>query len=110
MTDMETYAAPMPDDVAALAAEYDRARAAAKAADEHQKSIRSRLMLAAETALAGSGMGRVVFNGPSYEVRVVPVSTWRLDTTRIKAEQPEVYAAYARQSTSLKLDVVAVES
>ena len=36
-------------------------------------------------------------------LRLEAVVQWRLDTTKLKAARPEIYAAYARQSTSWRL-------
>lgn len=44
--------------------------------------------------------------GEGFVARVTPVETWRIDAKRLKSEQAPLYAAYAKKSTSLRLEVV----
>jgi len=39
-------------------------------------------------------------------LRMAPQTSWRLDTAKLKTGHPEVYAAYARQSTTWVLRAV----
>jgi predicted phage-related endonuclease len=100
----------MPPDVAALAAAYARAQEAVKAATEHKDTLAAQLKAACETAALGAGRDmadtRVELEGEGFVARVTPVESWRVDTTKLKSEQPHLYAAYAKKSTSLRLEVV----
>lgn len=106
---MYTHAQPMPPDVAALAAAYAQAQDAVKAATERKDSIGAALKAACEVAAntAGRNMAdtRVELEGEAFTARVTPVETWRVDTKKLKSEQPHLYAAYAKKSTSLRLEV-----
>ena len=43
--------------------------------------------------------------GQRHVITVSTSTAWRLDSTRLKAEHPEVYAAYAKQCQSTRLTV-----
>lgn len=106
---MYTHAQPMPPDVAALAAAYAQAQDAVKAATEHKDTLSAQLKAACEAAALNAGRDagdtRVVLEGEAFTARVTPVETWRVDTKKLKSEQPHLYAAYAKKSTSLRLEV-----
>lgn len=105
-----THAQPMGADVAAIAAAYDAATAAVKAATEHKDTLAAQLKAACEAAALSAGRDaadtRVVLEGDTFAVRVTPVESWRVDAKRLKAEQAHLYAAYAKKSVSLRLEVV----
>ena len=107
---MFTHAQPMPTDVAALAAAYAQAQDAVKAATERKDSIGAALKAACEVAAntAGRNMAdtRVELEGEAFVARVTPVESWRVDSKKLKSEQPHLYAAYAKKSTALRLEVV----
>lgn len=107
---MYTHAQPMPDEVAALAAAYAQAQDAVKAATEHKDTLAAQLKAACEVAAFSAGRDmadtRVELEGEGYVARVTPVESWRIDAKRLKAEQAHLYAAYAKKSMSLRLEVV----
>lgn len=108
---MDTYAVPMPEQVKRLAAAYQDAQAAVKAATEQKDGLAQRLKLAAEEARAAAGYSadaRVVYEAQDVAVYVTPVETWRVDSAKLKSEQPYVYAAYAKKSVSSRLEVKAL--
>lgn len=100
---------PATEQVTQLAAQYAAAAKAAKDAAAVKDSLAKRLKEAAEAARVDAGMDpstKVVMEATDYRVTVTATEAWRLDTTRLKAEQPQFYAAYAVQSTSYRLNVV----
>lgn len=107
---MYTHAQPMATDVATLAAAYAQAQEAVKAATEHKDTLAAQLKAACEAAALSAGRDmadtRVELEGDTFAVRVTPVESWRVDAKRLKTEQPHFYAAYAKKSTSLRLEVV----
>lgn len=98
---------PGPEDrLAALHAQYADAKAAKDAADEHYKAItdaiKAELLKAA--AAADPTNTRVELRsayGPA--LRLTNSRPWRVDTNRLKAEQPYIYAAYAKQGDQWSL-------
>ena len=105
-----THAQPMPPDVAAIAAAYAQAQDAVKAATEHKDTLAAQLKAACEAAAITAGRDaadtRVVLEGDTFTARVTPVESWRIDAKRLKAEQAHLYAAYAKKSVTLRLEVV----
>lgn len=104
----EVHALPMPPDVRGLAAEYDRARAAEAAAKERKDALGAALKVAAEQARILAGLdpsARLMYEADDLEVSVVQVEAWRVDSKRLKSEQPAVYATYAAKSVSTRLEV-----
>ena len=105
----QTYALPATDDVATLAAAYREVLVQEKSLKEHKDALAQSLKVAAEQARDAQGLDpattRVLFEGGGIEVSVTPVESWRLDTTRLKAEHPETYVMYASRSVSTRLVV-----
>lgn len=91
----------------ALAQAYALAKPAADAAklvlDEITDAIKLELTNAAPGAL------KVDLHAPALEapLRLAAVTKWGLDTTRFKAEQPETYVQFAKQSTYWVLKAIA---
>lgn len=108
MTDL--LAIPLDNKAARLAAAYEQAKAAVKAAKEEQDSLGAALKAHVEELRVAQGYDpdtKVVLEGNGVLVRVQPVTSWRMDTPRLKSEQPQIYAAYAKQSVASKLEVIA---
>lgn len=111
MEDLYTHAVPMDAAVAQLAAAYEDAKAEVRAAEERKDSLANQLKAHAEAAALQSGhpLGttRVVLESDALTVRVTPVETWRIDSTRMKKEAPETYVRWAKKSVSNRLEVAA---
>lgn len=86
-----------------LTARYDRAKAEEKAAKQAAEEITSAIK--AELARLHPGATEVLLSSPflAAPLQLQAVTSWRFDSTRCKAEHPEVYAAFAKQSTSWRL-------
>lgn len=100
----EQVAEIMPEpqlQLAALVDAYAEAKDAVDAAQDRLKDLRDQLLLEANGAAQPNGH----LYGARSVVKFSTVSTWRVDTTRLKSEQPALYAAYARQSSSTKVTV-----
>lgn len=96
-----------------LVSHYQAAKAAADAAAEVFDGAKAQLKLALENMAVQAGLDQsataLEVHAGMASVRTTPVSTWRVDATRLKAEQPLVYASYAKQSHSQRLTVTALE-
>lgn len=59
-------------------------------------------------AAAPEGASEVVLRSPYLPTpyRLHQVETWRLDTSKLKTQEPVTYARFARKSTSWRLDAV----
>lgn len=92
--------------LAQLAAQYDLAKAEAAKAAEALKAITDGIK--AELANAAPGETDVRLESPELEkpLRLSAVTSWRVDATKLKAEAPETYVRYAKQSTAWRLDAV----
>jgi hypothetical protein len=94
-----TYAS----DLAALVDAYAEAKELEAAASDRVKDLRDSLLV----AVAGHAEDDVdVLEGTRHNITVSTSSGWRLDSTKLKAEQPEIYAAFAKQTSSTRLTVV----
>lgn len=82
-----------------LAEAYAVAKPAADAAAAHLEMLTDAIKL--ELTMAAPGAEQVDFTAPALEVplRLSARTSWRLDTKRLKAEVPEVYVRYAKQSS-----------
>ncbi|MGH3717015.1 MAG: hypothetical protein ACRDT4_26680 [Micromonosporaceae bacterium] len=81
-----------------LAALYDDARAAAEAADAHLKMVTDGIKAELSAAVTTERV-ELASSGLQQPLRMKAVTSWRIDTKRLKAEQPETYVRYAKQST-----------
>ncbi|MDQ6524289.1 hypothetical protein RB608_11790 [Nocardioides sp. LHD-245] len=101
---------PGPEDrLAALHAQYADAKAEKDAADEHYKAITDAIKtdLLTAAAAADPGNNRVELRSAYGPVlRLTNSRPWRVDSKRLKAEQPYIYAAYAVQGDSWSLRMV----
>lgn len=90
-----------------LTARYDQAKAAEKAAKAAAEEITTAIK--AELARLHPGATEVLLSSPhlAAPLQLQAVTSWRFDTTRCKAEHPQVYAAFAKQSTSWTLRALA---
>lgn len=91
----------------ALAEAYAIAKPAVDAAKASLEEITDALKL--ELTNAAPGATRVDLNAPVLDapLRLAARTAWRLDTTRLKAELPETYVRYAKQSTYWELRAIA---
>jgi hypothetical protein len=98
-----TYAS----DLAALVDAYAEAKELEAAASDRVKDLRDALLVAhAENVQAYPHGEPEQLVGTRHVITVSTSSGWRLDSTKLKAEHPEVYAAYAKQTSSTRLTVV----
>lgn len=91
-----------------LAEAYAVAKPAADAAKEQLDAITDAIKL--ELTMAAPGALRVDFTAPclAATLRLASKTSWRLDSTRLKKEAPEVYVRYAKQSAYWELRAVTV--
>lgn len=87
--------------LAELVDAYAEADADEKAATDRKKDLRDQLLLVS-TEVGNEGD----LTGTRSVVKVTSTTSWRLDSGRLKTEQPALYAAYAKQSSSTRLTVV----
>ena len=84
-------------------ARYAEAKEAADAAAETLKGATSKLKAAITEASGGAY--RTVLNVPGFKpVNLTYVESWRIDTKRLKAEQPALYVDYAERSGAWRLE------
>lgn len=89
-----------------LHASYADLKAAADEADKRLKGVTAAIK--AELAAAEPGQERVELRSPvGPPLRMSYVESWRMDTKRIKAERPDIYATFAVKSGSWQLRAVA---
>lgn len=95
---------------AAAMAMYQRYKARADAAKREFDALKETLRawgfsvagINAEE-LASADTEPVVITGYHTTLKLAPVYKWRLDTPRIKAERPDIYAAYGTSSVVWEL-------
>lgn len=88
-----------------LHAAYGPAKAAKDEAEKNLKAITDAIKVEL-TQLDPNQRKFELFSKPDAGVRplrLTYVESWRVDSTRLKAEQPEVYVAFAKQSGSWRL-------
>lgn len=89
-----------------LAAEY---AALKPLADEYRARLETIVSgIKTELAQLHPGETEVLLVGSTVPtpLRLQAVTQWRLDTKKLKAEQPNIYVRFAKQSTSWRLDQV----
>lgn len=89
------------DDMAALVVQLEEARQAAKNATEKANEARDQIL--ARLRMEGSSIGTVA-GRPAVEVKVV--ESKRLDTARLRREQPDIADIYTSVSTSERLEIL----
>lgn len=89
-----------------LAAEYARIKPAFDAAEDHLKAVIDAIKL--ELTYAAPGSTKVDLKAPALDrpLRLMAKTSWRLDTKKMKAEDPATYARYAVQNTCWELRAV----
>lgn len=92
--------------LAQLVAQYDMAKAEAAKAEESLKAITDAIKVELINAAPGSEDIRLESPELAKPLRLFAVSSWRVDTKKLKAEAPEVYVRYAKQSTAWQLRAV----
>jgi hypothetical protein len=92
--------------LAQLVAQYDLAKAEAAKADEALKAITDAIKL--ELINAAPGHDDIRLESPELvkPLRLFAVTSWRVDAKKLKAEAPETYVRYAKQSTAWQLRAV----
>lgn len=87
-----------------LYAAYPEAKAAADAAAARLKDITDGIKLELTAAAPEARKIRLAGNGPALQLAYT--ETWRLDSRKLKAEDPETYVRYAKQGCSWTLKQV----
>ena len=92
--------------LAQLQAQSPAATAAADAAAKRLKDITDAIKVEMTQAAPGAAKLELVGSG-GPALRLSYVETWRLDSTKLKAEHPETYVRYAKKSGSWTLKALA---
>jgi hypothetical protein len=90
-----------------LAEAYAIAKPAADAAKGRLEEITAALKLALSEAAPGAHKVDFTATALDAPLRLAAKTSWRLDTTRLKAEVPHIYVQYAKQATYWELRAVA---
>lgn len=106
---MTAYITPEPDTrLDQLLAQYDLAKAEEKKAAEAVKAITDGIKAElAKAAPEGETDIRVDSPALAQPLQLRATESWRLDSTRMKKEDPYLYASYAKPSLSWTLAKVA---
>lgn len=90
-----------------LTARYDQVKAQEKEAKAAAEEITTAIK--AELARLQPGATEVLLSSPhlAAPLQLQAVSRWTFDSRKCKAEHPQIYAAFARQSTSWTLRALA---
>jgi hypothetical protein len=89
-----------------LAAGYTDAKAAADAAAARLKEITDAIKVELTNAAPGVTKVDLVHDSLASPLRLQAKTSWRLDTPKLKENEPEIYVRYAKQSTSWELRAV----
>jgi hypothetical protein len=89
-----------------LAAGYTAAKEAADAAAVRLKEITDAIKVELTNAAPGITKVDLVHEALTSPLRLQTKTSWRLDTGKLKENEPEIYVRYARQSTSWELRAV----
>jgi len=85
-----------------LHASYTDAKAAADQANEQLKLITDAIKVELQTAAPEST--RIALTGPAGPpLRLVQTESWRVDSKKLKREDPETYVRFATKSVSWRL-------
>lgn len=89
-----------------LAAQYDAAKAAADAAAKHYDEIKRALKI--EMTMSAPGADDVRLSTPDLAkpLRLFPVTSMRVDSSKLKENYPEAYEACIAPSTAWRLESV----
>lgn len=81
------------------------AKAAADRAAELKDRLKVAMIDARQAADPADPLTNIVLQHGAVKASLKYVETWRVDATRLKAEQPAIYAAFAKKSASLTMRV-----
>lgn len=96
-------AANATERLAQLHASYAEAKAAADGAAERLADVKDAIK-AELMALAPEGSTKIALTGPDGPtLTLVHAESWRVDSRKLKAEDPETYVRYAKKSESWTL-------
>ncbi|SOD72760.1 hypothetical protein SAMN05892883_2104 [Jatrophihabitans sp. GAS493] len=89
---------------------YDEAKRDADEAKKRVEEITNGIKF--ELAQARPGEAEIVVTSPhlARPLKMQAIESWRIDSTRLKAENPALYVTYAKKSTSWKLAPVGGQS
>lgn len=89
-----------------LAALYDEKHAAKEAAEKELKAVTDAIKVELTQQAPGETSIDLVSDALQRPLRLLAVTSWRLNSSKMKAEEPELYVRYAEQSTAWKLSRV----
>ena len=89
--------------LAQLLAQYDLAKAESDKAAETLKAITDAVKAELVQQAPGANDIRVESEHLARPLRLLAVTSWRVDARKLKEEAPEVYVRYAKQSTAWTL-------
>lgn len=90
-----------------FAALYDEAHAEKEAAEKKLKAITDAIKIELTNAAPGETSVDLVSDALIKPLRLLQVTSWRIDTATMKAEEPELYVRFAKQSSTWKLSRIA---
>jgi hypothetical protein len=103
MTTVRPAAGSRLDQLAGL---YAAAKQAAEVAVEQLETLTTAIKVELTMAAPDAPRVDLVHAALPAALRLQAKTSWRLDTGRLKAEQPELYVRYAKQSTAWELRAV----
>lgn len=89
-----------------LAARYAQLKPAADEATAALKAVTDAIKLELTTAGDGAPKVDLASEHLAKTLRLQHVESWRIDSTKLKAEAPEIYVRYAKKSGAWKLGPV----
>lgn len=98
-----TVTAPVDSRLAQLQAVYAEKKAAKDAAEKELKAITDAIKVELTSLDPEERRFELTGNGDAPSLRLTYVESWRLDSTRMKRENPETYVRYAKKSGSWTL-------
>lgn len=95
--------APADSRLEQLAAQYDLAKAEKDKAEEALKAITDAIKLELTNAAPGATSVDLHSDQLTRPLRLQAISSWRINTEKLKSEQPLIYASYAKPSVAWQL-------
>lgn len=92
--------------LAQLLGMYDAAKAEADAAAKALKTITDGIKAELTTAAPGATSIDIESGLTARPLRLIAVTSWRVDAGKLKTDDPETYVRYAKQSTAWTLKPV----
>jgi len=92
--------------LAQMSAQYDLAKAEVDKATEALKAITDAIKVEMVKAAPGAHDIRLDAEGLERPLRLLAVTSRRVNSARLKAEQPAIWATYSDESTSFRLERV----